>query len=149
MDFAEEGGLTARAIDSRPVPPEYPVHIAAFAVFRALCGMVKASKNPVIVLVAAAIISVGSCSLQSRNRTHALDQIAAGDSEGHVVELLGKPDVREMPDRPFLRYATQGCISPCAIRLWWEWPLPLGIEAWSVELDASQTVIETAHWVSP
>jgi hypothetical protein len=111
--------------------------------------MVKASKYLVVALVAAAVISVGSCSLQSRNRTRALDQISAGDTERHVIELLGKPDVREMPKRLFPRYATRGCISPCAVRLWWEWPVPLGIEAWSVELDASQRVIESAHWVSP
>jgi hypothetical protein len=111
--------------------------------------MGKTAKHLAGALLTVAVILVGSCSLQSHNRTKTLDQISAGDTEKRVVELLGEPAVREFADHPYLRYATQGCMSPCVTRLWWEWPVFPGIEAWSVELDSSQRVIQTEHWVSP
>ena len=111
--------------------------------------MGKYARYLVVAFLAATIILVGSCSLQSHNRTRALDEISVGDAEKRVVELLGEPAVRELADRPYLRYATRGCISPCVTRLWWEWPVFPGIEAWSVEFDSTQRVIQTEHWISP
>jgi hypothetical protein len=99
--------------------------------------------------LAASVVFVASCSWQASSRTRSIDQIAIGDSEASVLERLGQPRVRESAGRPYQLYASQGCISPCATRLWWEWPLFRGIEAWSVELDSSNKVVSTAHWVSP
>ncbi len=78
-----------------------------------------------------------------------MESISIGDSEISAIEKLGDPSRRELVREPYLVYASQGCISPCATRLWWEWPLMRGIEAWSVELDANQKVVEKSHWVSP
>lgn len=97
----------------------------------------------------AAIAFMASCSTQASRRTHQLGQIAPGDSEDSVLARLGQPRVRERVDQPYLVYASRACAAPCTVRLWWEWPLFRGIEAWSVELDASHQVIRTTHWVSP
>jgi len=111
--------------------------------------MSKIIQRLILVLLAIAVIFVASCSLQARNRTQSLSRISVGDSELSVLERLGQPSTRENSGQPYLLYADQGCISPCFTRLWWEWPLLRGIEAWSVELDSSGKVLGTAHWVSP
>ena len=102
-----------------------------------------------LVLMAAAVAFVSSCSIQANRRTDQLASIVVGDSEESVVARLGKPRVREPASQPYLLYATSACTVPCATRLWWEWPVFRGVEAWSVELDISNKVVGTAHWVSP
>jgi len=66
-----------------------------------------------------------------------------------VVARFGPPSVHETKDNSFLVYAAQPCRTPCVTRLWWEHPVPVGIEAWSVECDADGKVKRKAHWVSP
>jgi len=102
-----------------------------------------------LVILTIAVVLVASCSLQARSRTRSLVQIAVGDTKQSVLERLGQPSRSELPGQPFLLYANHGCVAPCATRLWWEWPLLRGIEAWSVELDSTDRVIHTTHWVSP
>ena len=102
-----------------------------------------------LLLIALAVISVASCSYQASQRTQALDNIAIGDTSESVISRLGQPSKRELPGHPYTLYATQGCVVPCAVRLWWEWPVFRGIEAWSVDLGSDQRVLATAHWVSP
>ena len=111
--------------------------------------MSKIIRHSVFALLAIAAILVASCSLQARGRTHSLAKVSAGDTEQSVLERLGNPTRVELPGQPYLLYATQGCVAPCNTRLWWEWPLFRGIEAWSVELDPDGKVVQTAYWVSP
>ena len=111
--------------------------------------MSKILKCLVFVLLGAVAIFVASCSLQARSRTHSLAKIAVGDTKQSVLDRLGQPARIETPSHPYLTYATQGCVAPCATRLWWEWPLFRGVEAWSVALDPAGRVIHTAHWISP
>jgi hypothetical protein len=79
----------------------------------------------------------------------AFDQVSIGNADMDALAILGDPSVREVPSKPFLRYATQPCQSPCVERLWFENRLLLDIEAWSIELDGSHRVIRKTHWVSP
>ena len=116
---------------------------------QALDRMRKFIQRLILVSLALAVILVASCSVQANRRTRALDHIAAGDTSASVIARLGQPTRRELPGRPYLVYAVRGCAAPCAMRLWWEWPLFRGIEAWSVELDSSQRVVHTTHWLSP
>ena len=103
----------------------------------------------ILVLLAAAVVFVSSCSIQANRRTNQLAKIFVGDSEASVLARLGQPRMREQSGQPYLLYATKACTAPCVTRLWWELPLFRGIEAWSVELDNSNKVVSTAHWVSP
>jgi hypothetical protein len=111
--------------------------------------MKKIAQRLILVSIALAVIFVASCSVQASHKTRALAQIAPGQSAQSVISRLGQPTRRELPSEPFLVYADHGCMAPCAVRLWWEWPLFRGIEAWSVELDSRQRVLRTVHWVSP
>ena len=111
--------------------------------------MSKLVRSLIIALLISVAIFVTSCSIQSRNRSHALERISVGDTEQKVVAAMGQPRLREPSGRPYLRYADRACASPCVMRLWWELPLLPGIEAWSVELDSSRRVVQTAHWVLP
>jgi hypothetical protein len=103
----------------------------------------------ILLSLALLVILVASCSVQASRRTRALAQIGAGVGASAVIALLGQPNRRELPGQPYLVYADRGCMAPCAVRLWWEWPLFHGIEAWSVDLDSRQRVVNTVHWVSP
>ena len=111
--------------------------------------MKKVIRRVVVAALILVSVYIASCSIQSENRTKAIESIAIGDSGKSAIEKLGEPSRRETPGAPYLIYATQGCILPCANRLWWEWPLFRGIEAWSVELDSNQKVVEKVHWSSP
>jgi hypothetical protein len=111
--------------------------------------MGKLFKYLALLSLAVAVIFVASCSVQASRKTSALGQIAAGDTAESAIARLGQPSRREPPGRPYLLYDVRGCLSPCATRLWWDWPLLRGIEAWSVELDSSSRVVKTTHWVSP
>ena len=102
-----------------------------------------------LVLLASAVIFVSSCSVQANRRTEQLAKVVVGDSEASILARLGQPRVREHSGQPYLLYATSACSSPCVTRLWWDLPLFRGVEAWSVELDNSNNVVSTAHWVSP
>jgi hypothetical protein len=107
------------------------------------------AKRLILASMALAVVFVASCSVQANRRTRELEQIAAGDTVASVVARLGQPSERVPAGQPFLRYTDLGCIAPCVVRLWWEWPLFRGIEAWSVDLDSDQRVLTTYHWVSP
>ena len=116
---------------------------------QALGRMRKIIATASLVILAAAVVFVSSCSIQANRRTDQLAKVVVGDAEASVLARLGQPRVREITGQPYLLYATNACTAPCVTRLWWEWPLFRGIEAWSVELDNSNRVVSTAHWVSP
>ena len=111
--------------------------------------MAKVLRNLALSTLAIAVVGVGSCALQAHRYNSALSQIAVGDPEAAVIGRLGQPSFRETARVPYLRYTGAPCTSPCATRLWWEWPLLPGIEAWSVELGQDHQVVKTYHWVSP
>lgn len=89
-----------------------------------------------------------ACSGLSTSKSRAFDSIKLGDSRAAVVEALGTPDVRELPEKLFARYASRPCSGACKERLWFENKLSLEIEAWSVELDENGHVIHKAYWHS-
>lgn len=92
---------------------------------------------------------VGACVVKIRHYDAAFSRVAVGDSEASVVARLGNPGVREPTGQPYLRYTGSPCRSPCVTRLWWEWPIMPGMEAWSVEVGADRTVVRTYRWESP
>jgi hypothetical protein len=83
--------------------------------------------------------------------THApgFEAVRVGDPDTRVFALMGEPTHVEARGEGFPRFADRACQPPCARRLWYATRLNLDIEAWSVELDATDRVIATAHWVSP
>jgi hypothetical protein len=87
--------------------------------------------------------------LRVHHFTAAFSQVAVGDSEASVVARLGEPSFRERAGQPYLRYTGTPCTTPCATRLWWEWPIMPGIKAWSVELGENRDVVRTYRWKSP
>lgn len=101
-----------------------------------------------ILLVPALYLS--TCSYISHHRSTGFELVRTGDTEDLVIDKLGNPSVRERSGaKPFLRYASYGCVAPCAERLWFENRLSLDAEAWSVDLDANRRVIDKAKWISP
>ena len=114
----------------------------------ALDRMAKALRVLALLALTAAIVVVGSCAMQVHHYNVALKQISVGDAEATVISRLGNPNFRELAGTPYLRYTGTACAPPCAVRLWWEWPLLPGIEAWSVELGKDNKVVKTYHWVS-
>ncbi|MEQ1591683.1 MAG: hypothetical protein ABL892_04755 [Thiobacillaceae bacterium] len=102
-----------------------------------------------LALICIPVLYVGACSHISNNRSKAFEAVKIGDTEETVINQFGSPSVREMPNVLFSRYATEPCINPCEMRLWFENRLTLDTEAWSVELDTNQRVIRKHHWVSP
>ncbi|MBB6483071.1 hypothetical protein GGD46_000314 [Rhizobium lusitanum] len=101
----------------------------------------------IIVVVTFVAIVLGRTQYH-KNWSAAFETIGAGDTEEVVLNKLGSPTAREMPDRLYPGYALESCIAPCAERLWYENLIP-GIEAWSVSLTSERRVLETYHWVSP
>ncbi len=100
-------------------------------------------------LLALCVAAVCAYAYKAHRYSSAFAETEDGDSLDTVVMRFGSEPILERPSAPFLRYATEGCKSPCSTRLWWEDPLLRGIVAWSVELDAQGLVIHKAHWVSP
>lgn len=102
-----------------------------------------------LLLLGITILYLVSCSGLSARKSRAFNSIEIGDSRKAVVDVLGTPDVRELPSKLFSRYASKPCGGACKERLWFENKLSLGIEAWSVELDKNGRVIHKAYWHSP
>lgn len=102
-----------------------------------------------LLLLGITILYLVSCSGLSASKSRAFDSIKLGDSRKVVVDAFGTPDVQELPEKLFARYASKPCGGACRERLWFENKLSLGIEAWSVELDQNGHVIHKAHWHSP
>jgi len=106
-------------------------------------------KTIVCLLLGSIVAYLVACSGISASKARAFESIKPGDSRRTVVDALGAPDERELPEKLFSRYASKPCGSPCKERLWFENRLTLDIEAWSVELDQDDRVIHKAHWFSP
>ena len=81
--------------------------------------------------------------------TRDFERANLGFTEAEVVNLMGKPDHREMRGEFYSRYANEPCIRNCNLRLWWGAPMLPGIEAWSVEFNSAGVATDKAHWVSP
>ena len=111
--------------------------------------MRKVIQQLIFLILALAVIFVASCSIQASQRTHALEKITVGDTQESVIARLGQPSRSELRGHAYLLYTSQGCLAPCTVRLWWEWPVLRGMEAWSVDLGADHRVVQTSHWVSP
>lgn len=100
-------------------------------------------------LLLSPVLYVVTCSYISGNKSAAFEFIKVGDTKDAVIDRLGKPSHIEQPGILFSRYATHQCSAPCAERLWFENKLILSIEAWSVEVDKNNQVINKSYWVSP
>lgn len=111
--------------------------------------MIRSGKISFLLIASASIVFIGSCAIRVSSYKRAFDSTTDGESLQKVVERFGTPSIRELTTKPYLRYAMTGCKSPCAERLWWEHPILVDIEAWSVEFDSAGNVIHKVHWVSP
>jgi hypothetical protein len=111
--------------------------------------MGKSFVTPTRVITIAVVAVLGSCIWQGHRESVAFDQTAPGDAETLVLSRLGSPDYREPAGKPYIRYTSYPCTSPCHTRLWWEDDFLPGVGAVSVELDASSRVISKYRWVSP
>lgn len=92
---------------------------------------------------------VGACSFKVHHYNTAFANIAVGDTQSAVLAKMGAPSYREPAGNSYARYTGYPCMSSCVTRLWWEWPLTPGMEAWSVELDHEGRVIRPYRWESP
>ena len=102
-----------------------------------------------IVILGVLVSLAAYCAFQVHKYNSGLASVSPGNSSVQVIALLGLPSYTEPAGHPYLRYTGTPCKSPCARRLWWEWPIFPGIEAWSVELNSNDRVLKTYHWVSP
>jgi hypothetical protein len=102
-----------------------------------------------IAALAIVILVVGSCTMKVHHYNYAFAKVNIGDSEDSAVARLGVPSYREREFDPYLRYTSTPCVAPCVSRMWWEWPIMPGIEAWSIEVDKNRTVLKTYRWESP
>lgn len=101
-----------------------------------------------LLLLGVLALHFAACSGLSTSKSRAFDSIKLGDSRTAVIDAIGTPDVRELPEKILARYASKPCSGACKERLWFENKLSLGIEAWSVELDENGRVIHKAYWHS-
>lgn len=92
---------------------------------------------------------VATCLHTRTERQDAFDTVNVGDTVDSVIKRIGKPSVRETPEKLFARYASTKCDAPCSERLWFENRLAFDTEAWSVSIGADGRVVEKYHWVSP
>ena len=111
-------------------------------------------KHPVAMAVTflvcgALVAGIAGCTLAVARYDRAFEATRDGEPASVVVERFGSPSVRENAAQPFVIYASNRCVAPCVVRLWWEHPVLKGIEAWSVESGANNDVVHKAHWVSP
>jgi hypothetical protein len=111
--------------------------------------MKSSAKLIALSLAATSVVGVVACMFTASRYEQAFEATVTGDSYSTVSDRFGNPSVVELPTQPFLHYASKGCISPCALRAWWEHPVLKGIEAWSVEFNDKDQVIHSAHWLSP
>ncbi len=95
------------------------------------------------------VLYITTCTFVSERAAAAFAAIKVGDTRDTVISQFGMPSHIERPGNLFTRYATHQCQNPCIERLWFENRLIIGIEAWSVELDKSDRVIEKSYWMSP
>ena len=109
--------------------------------------------RPLYLIALVALVGVVApltyCSVSNSRYERNFAGVPLGMSEQAVLNLMGQPDHRELPDNIYSRYASVRCQVPCHTRLWWESPLLPGVEAWSIEFDATGKVVHKAHWVSP
>jgi hypothetical protein len=112
-------------------------------------AMKHVAKVIVDIIAIAAVGGIISCSRGVSRYERAFETTKEGELSSTVIGRFGSPSVREIPTHPYLVYASAGCKTPCALRVWWEHPVLKGIEAWSVEFDDKDRVIHKAHWVSP
>lgn len=101
------------------------------------------------IIVLIPLLYIGSCSVVSHQRERGFDQVKEGDTEQHVIRVMGEPADRETPSHRMVKYGAPECIAPCVQRLWYPNKLSLMGEAWSVELDGEGKVVHTAHLTSP
>lgn len=110
------------------------------------------TKRSVLLIVAVLVIAIIGLHLSIRYRyQHAFNDTANGDSKLAVIQRFGNPSARESKGQGFSAYTDKSCQSPCVERLWWEAPLPVprGIEAWNVEFDSTDHVVNKAHILFP
>jgi len=102
-----------------------------------------------VAALAIAVLVVGSCTMKVQHYNSSFLKVHTGDTEDSAIARLGVPSYRERAFDPYLRYTGTPCVAPCVSRLWWEWPIMPGIEAWSIEVDQNRTVLKTYRWTSP
>jgi hypothetical protein len=113
----------------------------------------KEATRKVKILVSVAIfvpvVFFSSCAYISHKGNSAYEVTQAGDMQSAVIEKFDMPFVRKASGERFAKYAAEGCMKPCAERLWFENRMSLGIEAWTVDFDKRGLAIDKYHWVSP
>src|SRR5438128_2589983 len=102
-----------------------------------------------IALVGTAIFLIyGAVCIYVRTKhQEAFSGISIGDTADSVLARFGNPSVKELPGKPFTRYASTECRTPCVERFWFENRLAFDLEAWSVSLGSDGKVVEKYHWV--
>lgn len=111
--------------------------------------MSRTQRVSLFALAGLTIISIGICGYFVSKYERAFLATSDGEALAMVVDRFGKPTIEEDNSKPFLRYASKPCEPPCVKRLWWEHPIKMDIEAWSVEFNSEGKVIHKSHWISP
>jgi hypothetical protein len=100
-------------------------------------------------LLISPFLYVTTCTVVSDRKATAFSSIDLGDTRDKVISQFGMPSHIEHPEALFTRYTSNQCQNACVERLWFENRLSFDIEAWSVELDKNDRVIEKSYYVSP
>ena len=103
----------------------------------------------VVIFCAAILGAFSACAVRVNQIESGFAALENGASESALIQKLGSPDVVETSVAPFVVYSSASCNAPCVRRLWWEHPILKGMEAWSVELGSTGSVMNKAHWISP
>jgi hypothetical protein len=95
------------------------------------------------------ILYLSSCGYIAHSKNKSFDLIKMGDSEQDVILEMGNPTVREKGDVLFSRYASKKCQGTCSERFWYENRLSFDTQAWSIDLNKENRVINKSRWISP
>ncbi len=95
------------------------------------------------------VLYPASCSFISYKKNSAYKKINIGDQKENVIKLIGNYSKVDNLHDFYKKYSSQPCVAPCFQRLWFENPLGIDIQAWSVSLNIEGKVISKYHWVSP
>lgn len=111
------------------------------------------NRFPVLLALGIALVVstvVGAGAYVSAVSNDAFNSMNVGQSEGDVIRLFGRdPSMRQGRGVAFPTYAAESCSGSCVERLWFENRLSLDTDAWSVDLDENQKVVDKARWISP
>ena len=110
---------------------------------------VSLKKILLLIFLTSPAFYIAACEFISKSKMMEFESIEVGDTKEKVMDRFGTPSHVELPGNLYSAYASYQCKAPCVARLWFENKLSVGMEAWSLELDKDNRVINKVYWMSP